>query len=347
MYYILHGDDEFLRAEQIAEFKRQVAEEGLGDLNVSELDGRALELTELINVCNTVPFLASRRLVIVHNLLQREPTPEPEEGAAPPRARRASIVAGLLEYLPHLPAFTRLVLVENRTLPANHALLKACRESKECYQRELKRPNDDQLPGWVERRAAQKGVRIAPDAAGLLAECVHPRSKSRQDDPQPVLRALDAELTKLAGYVGYVGTITADDVRLLVTRVHVDDVFSLVDALGMRQGRLAMRLLQEMLDGGENELALLSMIARQVRLILAAKEHYDAGRRSGSEVAREMRLHSFVADKLLAQAHNLSYAALERAHRLVVETETAIKTGADARLALELLVLQICARSAT
>ncbi len=346
MYYILHGDDEFLRAEQIAEFKRQVAEEGMGDLNVSVLDGRGLELTELINICNTVPFVATRRLVIVHNLLQREPARDTDEGEESPRARRASIVSGLLEYLPHLPAFTRLVLVENRTLPSNHALLKHCRQSKECYLREFKRPNDGELPGWIERRAAQKDVRIAPDAASLLAQYVHPRSKSRQDEPQPVLRALDAELTKLAGYIGYVGTITAEDVRALVTRAHVDDVFSLVDALGMRQGRLAMRLLQEMLDGGENELALLSMIARQVRLILGAKANYDAGRRSGSEVARELHVPSFVADKLLTQARNLSYAALERAHRLVVETEAGIKTGAPPRLALELLVLQICARNA-
>ena len=47
------------------------------------------------------------------------------------------------------------------------------------------------------------------------------------------------------------------------------------------------------------------------------------------------------------QAKTFSFEALERAHRLVLEADQGIKTGAIAqRLALELLVLEMCARRA-
>ncbi len=333
MYYILHGDEDLERAEKVAELRRQVQSDGMGDLNVTILDGRQSDLSELINACNTLPFLTNRRLVIVYDLLQRE---EPADGA-PREGRRPSLLQGLLEYLPHLPSSTRLLLVESRALSANHPLLKACRESKDCYVREFRRPTDAELPGWIQRRAELKKLRLERGTAALLGQWVGSD-----------LRTLDHELDKLGAYVDYARPIAGDDVRALVSRVYDDDIFALVDALGLRQGKRAMHLLEDMLAAGENELRLLSMIARQVRLILAAKELSEERKVSAAEMQRALGVRDFVAAKLRDQARQFSMAALQRAHRLVLETEQAIKTGAmDAQLALELLVLQISARSAT
>ena len=251
----------------------------MGDLNITVLDGRQLELRELINVCNTLPFLTERRLVIVEGMLHQE-APAEQEGTT--RKRRASPVAALLEYLPHLPASTRLLFVENKSLSANHPLLKACRESKECYVREFSRPTAQALPAWIERRAETKQLRLGRGVAALLAQYVGPD-----------LRALDRELEKLGGYVNYARPVAEDDVRNLVIPLHEDDIFALVDALGSRQGKLAMHLLQEMLDGGKNELYLLTMIARQVRLILSVKELADERKATQREISQTLKLHSF------------------------------------------------------
>ena len=71
MFYVYHGEDEFSRSEEVAQRKQQVMAAGMGDLNITELDGRRLTFEELVNACQAVPFLAERRLVIVHDLLQR------------------------------------------------------------------------------------------------------------------------------------------------------------------------------------------------------------------------------------------------------------------------------------
>lgn len=346
MLYILHGDDEFTRAEKVAELRAQVLAEGMGDLNISVQDGRQLDLVELINICNTVPFLSTQRLVIVENLLQREPVVDEDSDESTPPVRRPSIVPGLLEYLPHMPASTHLALVENRTLKTNHPLLKACRKFSDFSEHVFKRPSDNELPRWIAQRAARHGVRIAPQAAALLAQYVSPRSSksSRDDDLRPVLRTLDTELAKLAAYQDYAGTVTAEDVRALVNRAHQDDIFALVDALGTRQTRRAMQLLREMLDGGHKELYLLAMVSRQVRLIISAKDLADRERPTPDDLARTLRVHSFVAGKLLDQARRFTMEALIYLHRQVTDTEFAIKTGANASLALEMLVLEICQR---
>jgi len=89
-------------------------------------------------------------------------------------------------------------------------------------------------------------------------------------------------------------------------------------------------------------------VARQVRLILSVKELAEERKLAPSDIRRELGVRDFVVSKLLEQAKQFSYETLERAHRLVLNTDLAIKTGAvDPRLSLELLVLEICARRAS
>lgn len=106
-----------------------------------------------------------------------------------------------------------------------------------------------------------------------------------------------------------------------------------------------MRSLQELLAGGANELYILTMIARQFRLILGAKDLADRGA-SEARLAQELHVPPFVARKLLSQARHFQADELETIHRRVLEMDRAIKTGRiEARLALELLVVETCARS--
>ncbi|HEX9440529.1 MAG TPA: DNA polymerase III subunit delta, partial [Roseiflexaceae bacterium] len=71
MIYLLYGPDEYARSEALAALKAQVPPD-LADFNVSMLDGRRLKLDALIGACEAFPFIAERRLVIVHDLLKSQ-----------------------------------------------------------------------------------------------------------------------------------------------------------------------------------------------------------------------------------------------------------------------------------
>ena len=73
MFYILHGDDDFGRDEELARLRNRMAgdDPAMADLNTVILDSQKLTLGELRHACDSIPFMADRRLVIVHGLLAR------------------------------------------------------------------------------------------------------------------------------------------------------------------------------------------------------------------------------------------------------------------------------------
>ena len=71
MFYLLHGEDEYTRSLELTKMKTRLGDPGSVSLNTTLLDGRDLTLGELTFACDTMPFLADKRLVIVNNLANR------------------------------------------------------------------------------------------------------------------------------------------------------------------------------------------------------------------------------------------------------------------------------------
>jgi len=336
MYYIFHGDEEFTLSEEVAKLRAQIMGDGMGDLNITVLDGRKASLDEVVSACNTLPFLTSRRLVIVENLLQRF---DPQERAgdragAPSESDPAEKLAA---YLPHLPPTTRLLFVESRSLSPKNPILKGAGQTKEAYVREFVKSAEGEAQNWALRRAKEKGASLSREVASLLISLVG------HD-----LRLLDQELEKLAAHANYARPITEDDVRALVSPTYEDDIFALVDSFGLRDRQNAMRQLQQLLANGANELYLLTMIARQFRQILSVKDLAEERRLNSKDIRKELRIsHDFIVEKLLRQGRQFSMEELEAILRQVLEVDQAIKTGRiEGRLALELLVVELCQRRA-
>jgi len=319
MFYLFHGEDEFSRAEGVQKLKQRMGgDPAMVDLNTAVLDGRKITLGELRHACDTLPFMADRRLVIVEGLLGALSAQEKRRGK--------EILDGLVAYLPHLPPTTRLILVENRRISQKHPVYQLALAEECGHVQEFIPPQKGALLRWIARRVERHGGQTTPPAAGELAAFVG-------ND----LRLLDQEIAKLVAYTGGERPISVDDVHLLVSYAQEANVFHMVDALGRRDGRTAMRLLHQLLTD-QPPLALLGMIVRQFRILVQVKELGERGL-GQREIADKLKLHSFVVEKGRRQARNFSMAQLEAVYDKLVETDVAIKTGQlDPVLALDLLV---------
>ena len=141
------------------------------------------------------------------------------------------------------------------------------------------------------------------------------------------LRQLDQELVKLHAYASDGRTVTRADVRRLTPVTRAANVFDLVEALGLNDYLTASRLLQPALDvDNEQPLRLLSLIARQYRLVLQAKAMQANGARQ-ADIAHELNVPEWTAPKLLAQAARQTFPRLERAMERLLAADEAIKTG--------------------
>jgi DNA polymerase-3 subunit delta len=323
MFYIFHGPDELSRSEALANLKAQMGDPSLADLNTTVLDGGSLTLGELQQVCDALPFMSDRRLVIVHNHFRQL--------ARGGGKRESEGIEALSAYLPTMPSSVRLIFVEDETLPKSHPILKLAAKHEAGHITIFDGPGRGELAGWIAKRVETKGATIERPAADALAIAVG-------DD----LRLLDSEIEKLTVYAGTERPITTADVELLVPYAGTANVFAMVDAIGRRDGRTALRLLHKLLDANAAPLYLLSMIVRQFRILIQVKELSAKGLAT-STIAKQAKLHPFVAEKAQRQAMNFSMGQLEAIYARLLETDLAIKTGKMGDvLALDTLVAALC-----
>ncbi|MBW8010152.1 MAG: DNA polymerase III subunit delta [Chloroflexi bacterium] len=312
--YILHGEDEFGIVQFVDKIKEKLGDASLAETNTTHLDGRALSLEELQATAYAIPFLTTRRLVIVNNPLNRLKT-------EPLQARFQRLIEGL-------PTSTALLLVMAKSLNERHWLVKWAKNNpKLVFIRPFPILKGGQLANWLRTHAAKQGGEITPQAASLLAETFN-------EDPRGVVQ----ELEKLLTYVNYKRAVDVDDVdNLSAFASGQGDYFAMIDAIGRGDGRKALDMLKSLLDEQE-PLALYFRLVSNFRMLLLTREILDDG---GDEktVAKTLEMHPYRAKKLSGQARNLSLAILEAIYRRLLVLDEQIKTGRiDASLALETLI---------
>ncbi|MFQ5613977.1 MAG: DNA polymerase III subunit delta [Anaerolineae bacterium] len=322
MLHLLHGPDEFSRTEYLAGLRADQADPAMVDLNTTELNGQSLTLGELQHHCNSIPFMAERRWVIVHGYLARL------------QGDQTGLQA-LADYLPDLPPTTELVLIEDKILKDTNPIVKVARKLHPDGIKAFGRPRREHLPRWIAGRAGKKGASIDRRAALALANVVG-------DD----LRALDNELEKLALYVNGQRPIGQADVELLAPYLESAENFGLANAIGRGDARRALDQMHKMLQEGANPLGILAAIAGQFRGLLEVKDMAGRGL-SPAEIARHKGWRSDYAARMrLKEANNFSMKRLEEILGLLLETDLAIKTGRlRPELALDTLLVELCSRS--
>ncbi len=321
-YYILHGEDELTCNEALKKLQSRLGPPELSALNTTVFDGADVTLAELRNACDTIPFMAQRRMVIVHGLLSRLAASQKKSDQSNWKKQYLEELNG---YLLHLPETTRLVFVERNQLPANHPTLSQAKDDEFGYVRAFAPPKD--LVQWVRRRASEKDGDLSPQAAVALVQAV--------GDNQILL---DQEIEKMLTYVNRERPVNSYDVSLLVPYAQEAVIFDAVDAMGQRDGVKATHLIHNLLEHGNDPLYLFAMIVRQFRLLIQVKELADAGL-DPAAISKQIRLHPFPTRKLYTQARNFTLEQLERVHCRLLEIDVQIKTGQiDQVVALDLLV---------
>lgn len=348
MIYLFLDCDEYLASQRIHELKAAVGDAEMADLNITEWAGGQANANEILAQASMMPFLAQRRLIVLRGYLshleKRMSASKSNESAAHTEA------AHFLSELDAVSESCDLLLVESG-LDKRRALWKGFRmkqpdgerevpglqsliADKVVAQEQLATPDAKTLPNWIQQRARARKIAIEPRAVQLLASYVGSN-----------LRQLDNELEKLALYVGQ-RPITADDVNLMVSDASEAMIWNLTDALSQRNPRQAMHALQALRRGDAHPIYLLTMIARQYRIILKVKDALG-GRASANEydIAKMVGESAYPVKKAMQQAANYTFTELVDLMDRLVVADHAMKTGADPETEIDLLVAELTQRA--
>jgi DNA polymerase-3 subunit delta len=337
---LLFGDDELALQERLTELIGRLGDPSTSDSNVSRFSASRLDLATFEAQLYSFPFLTPRRMVLL------------DLGTIP--GKPSELPDRFFQLLEGIPPTSVLVAVERidyaqaekrtgrgRTQGASdfastHARLSPIyrwvqRHPERALAREHRSPRGPSFDRWLKNRAQQLGGQITPEAASLL----------REYSGEDTLLA-DQELHKLVDFTDGTRPIGREDVVRL-TPFHTEtSIFALVDALGTRNGRHAVRILWQLLDE-EDPRYVFGMIARQFRLLALARQALDDGRPPGETLsASPHRLPGFAAEKIGRQALGFTMGQLHLVYRELFALDLATKTGrADLQVGLEALVASL------
>ena len=305
--YRLCGEEAYLRKQ----YRDRLKEAIIGDdtMNYYYHEGKELSTGEIIDLSETLPFFAERRLILLEN-----------------SGLFKSGGEELADYLKGDTGSTYFVFVEAEA-DKRSRLYKTVKDAG--YVAEFKVQEEAVLKRWIVSRVRKEGKEISGQAIDHLI-------RMTGTDMETISR----ELEKLFCYCLDRPEITCSDMDAICVKQLTSHIFDMVGAIAEKKQKRALSLYYELVALKEPPMRILFLVARQFNLLLQVKELKKKGY-SNKAVGEKVGLPAFIAGKYMAQADGFSEEELRAALRACVEAEEAVKTGRmNDSMSLELLIIR-------
>lgn len=245
-----------------------------GDLAVERLDGEEASLERLQEALTSLPFLASKKLVVL-----REPS------------KNKQFVEKAADLLDAVPETTDVILVEPK-LDKRQSYYKYLKKSTDF--REFPELDQNALARWVIEAAKEQKASISSADARYLIERVGVNQQ-----------LVGNELDKL---VLYDPKISRDTIDLLTDATPQSTIFQLLEAAFAGNTKVVLRLYEEQRALKVEPQQIIALLAWQLHILAIIKTARD---RTAQQIAAEARLSPYVVQRSMAIARALPLARLK------------------------------------
>src|ERR1017187_5957120 len=246
-----------------------------GEIAVERLDGEEATFDRLRESLQSMPFLASKKMVILHNASANKQFVEQAE-----------------KLLTELPETTEAVLVEPK-LDKRLSYYKFLKKATDL--RDFTELDEIGLAKWLAESAQAGGGRLSISDARYLVERVGL-------DQQ----LLDNELEKLWLYAR---NVTKETIDLLTEPAPQSTIFELLDAAFSGNLRRSLTLYNEQRQQKMEPANIIAMLTWQLRSLALIK---TAASRSVDSIAKETKLNPYVIQKAQTAASRITFEHLKQ-----------------------------------
>ncbi|MCM1266792.1 MAG: DNA polymerase III subunit delta [Bacteroidales bacterium] len=306
--YLFCGEEAYLRRQYRDRVKKALL--GDGDLmNLHCFEGKGILAGEVIDLAQTMPFLAERRVLVIEN-----------SGFFKKGGEELAAYLGE-------PAPTAFFLFVEPEIDKRSRLYKTVSAKGRVI--ECTTPDEATLKRWVVELLSKDGKRITERDLTFFLE------KTGTD-----MENIRGEVEKLVCYCMDRDVVTARDIEEVCVRQIGSRIFDMVEAVADKRQRQAMELYYDLLTLKEPPMRILFLIARQFNLLLQVKELKNKGY-DANTIGTKTGLAGFIARKYVSQASKFKEAELKKALSECVECEEAVKTGRmNDVMSVELLIVR-------
>jgi DNA polymerase-3 subunit delta len=308
----LWGEESWLIDEAIHHMEVIALDPQAREFDRDVLYGDEAEAQAIVTAAQTLPWLGTRRLVLVR------------QAEALPRAADPALVA----YCKQPSPSTSLIVTAQRA-EASRALFALL--LKLPWAVRFRRLLGREVAVWIEQRVMARGCRITSDAVAALVEAVG-------ND----LQLLANEIDKLVTYVGPAPIIDIENVMALTGDTRETSAFELARLLSVGELAEALRSWGKFASRGEYPGLALGAITHHVRQLWRIKLAQRAGA-SPERLASELNIPAFTVRQLSAQAAACEPERLRQWLEALLEADQMLKrSGLPPRSVFERLILHFC-----
>lgn len=306
--YLLFGDESYLKQQYKHRMRKALLPED-DTMNISFFEGKKTDPKAVIDLAETMPFFAERRVIILE-----------DTGFFKNQCEK------LPEYMAELPDYICILFVETE-VDKRSKMYKAVKKY-----------------GRVVEFATQDGNTLMRWVLGMMKK---ENKKITQKDMELFLTMtgsdmgnIERELEKLLCYTMGRDVITAQDIEAVCTAQITNHIFDMIKAVTEKNQKKALDLYYDLLSLKEPPMRILFLLARQYNLIMQVKELSAQGYDQAG-IAKKTGLQNFVVRNYAAYARKYSTEELRETVEICVDTEEKVKTGKMGDvMSVELLLIQ-------
>ncbi len=307
--YLLHGEERYLKKQYADRLKSSLCAEG-DNMNNHFFEGRNISVGEIIDLAETLPFLAPRRVIFLS-----------DSGLFKSGGEQ------MADYLNECNETTLFIFVESE-VDKRSRLYKTIQSKG--YIAEFGVQDENTLKRWVAGTLKKEGKKITEQTVDFFLE------KTGTD-----MENIRMELEKLISYCLDRDVITAEDVETICTARITGHIFDMVGAISQQKTDLALQLYYDLLALKEPPMRILFLIAKQCNTLLQVKEMKTRGY-DNRTIGSKLGYSPYVAGKYVTQAAAFKTATLRAAVQKCVDAEEAVKTGKmNDMMSVEMLIVSV------
>lgn len=292
--YLLYGEEAYLRKQYKDRLKAAMIADG-DTMNYSYFEGKDISVGAVIDLAETLPFFADRRVIVIEN-----------SGLFKHGGEQ------LAEYLSS-PAESAYFILTEAEVDKRSKLFKTA--SSKGIAVEFPIQNEATLKKWILGIMKKEGKRITEPALNYFLE------KTGTD-----MENIRKELEKLMCYCMEKDAVREEDIENICTKRVSSHIFDMINAIADKQQKKALDLYYDLLALKEPAMRILFLITRQFNMLLQVKELKAKGY-DNKTIGAKVGLPPFIAGKYVIQAAKFRTADLRAALEACIEAEESVKTG--------------------